>query len=108
MRVARARFGRIFTDKNQCAILGYARCRVLFGGEVRVGYLVRIYLKREPDQNIVNIGEQEIFDHPHVHGRATFFDGLRKNNGRIDSVDPADWEKLGTAPKIIVVVSRGL
>jgi hypothetical protein len=27
-------------------------------GEVDVGYLVRIYLKREPDQNIVNIGEQ--------------------------------------------------
>jgi hypothetical protein len=81
---------------------------VPFGGEVDVGYLVRIYLKREPDQNIVNIGEQEILEHPCVHGRATFFDGVRKDNGRIDSVDPADWEKRGMPPKILVVVSRGV
>jgi hypothetical protein len=73
-----------------------------------MAYLVRIYLKREPDQNIVHIGEQEIPEHPHVLGRATFFDGVRKDNGRIDTVDPADWEKLGIAPKILVVVSRGV
>jgi hypothetical protein len=68
-----------------------------------VGYLVRIYLKREPDQNIVDMGER-----PCVHGRATFFNGIRKDNGRIDSVEPEEWEKLGIAPKIFVVLSRSV
>jgi hypothetical protein len=73
-----------------------------------MAYLVRIYLKREPDQNIVDVGEQEIIELPRVHGRATFFDGVRKDNGRIDTVEPADWEKRGIPPKILVVLSRSV
>ena len=72
-----------------------------------MGYLVRIYLKREPDQNIVDLGEQEILERPRVHRLATFFNGLRKDNGRINSVEPPEWEKLGITLKIVVVVSRG-
>jgi hypothetical protein len=71
--------------------------------ERAIGYRAHVRLQRPGAQIAVDLGEKELDVRPIRYGRAQFDHDGRTEVGRIEEIEPADWETTGAVPKVLVV-----
>jgi hypothetical protein len=54
-------------------------------------------------QIAVDLGEKDLDVRPIRYGRAQFDHDGRTEVGRIEEIEPADWDTTGAVPKVLVV-----
>ena len=68
----------------------------------------RIYLSTGPEKSQAKyIGEIDVTPRPVRNGRTVFTHAGKIETGRVEAVEPSDWDKTGTIPTIHVTLSPG-
>ncbi len=70
-----------------------------------MAFKARVYLQRRGEFEAKYIGELDVDPRPVRHGRTTFSHEGKTETGRVEAVDPIDWDKTGIVPTIRVVQS---
>jgi hypothetical protein len=70
-----------------------------------MAFKARIYLQRRGEFEATYVGELDVDPRPVRHGRTTFSHAGKTETGRVESVDPIDWDQTGVVPTIRVVQS---
>jgi hypothetical protein len=70
-----------------------------------MAFKVRVYLQRRGEIEATYIGELDVDPRPVRYGRTTFTHAGKTETGRVDAVDPIDWDETGIVPTIRVVQS---
>ena len=69
-----------------------------------MAFEARVLLKRPGDKIPVDIGVKEVEPRPIRFGKTTFIREGKAQVGRIENIEPRDWENSpGTVPWILVV-----
>jgi hypothetical protein len=82
------------------------RSAICYSGRRRertIGHRAHVYLQRPGLLAAVDLGEKELDVRPIQYGRAQFEHDGRTEVGRIERIDPADWDTTGAVPKVLVV-----
>jgi len=66
-------------------------------------FKARVFLQRRGELEAKYIGELEVDPRPVRHGRTNFTHAGKTETGRVDAVEPPDWDKAGVVPTIHVV-----
>jgi hypothetical protein len=70
-----------------------------------MAFKARVYLQRRGELQAKYIGEIDVDPRPIRHGRTTFMHAGKTETGRVDTVDPPDWDKTGAIPTLHIVQS---
>jgi len=70
-----------------------------------MAFKARVYLQRPGESQANCIGEIDVTPRPVRNGRTVFTHAGKTETGRVDAIDPPDWDKTGTIPTIHVVQS---
>jgi len=70
-----------------------------------MAFKARVYLQRPGESQAKYIGEIDVTPRPVRNGRTLFTHAGKTETGRVDAIDPPDWDKTGTIPAIHVVQS---
>jgi hypothetical protein len=65
--------------------------------ESAIAHCAHIYLQRRGTKIAVDLGEKDLDVRPIRYGRAQFGHDGRTEVGKIERIDPADWETTGLA-----------
>ena len=68
-----------------------------------MSHRARIFLRRPGTKIAVDLGQKDLDVRPIRYGRAQFEHDGKTEVGRIEQIDPPDWENSGTVPKVLVV-----
>jgi hypothetical protein len=73
-----------------------------------MAFKARVYLSSGPDKSQARyIGEIDVTPRPVRNGRTVFTHAGKTETGRVEDVEPSDWDKTGTIPTIHVTLSPG-
>jgi hypothetical protein len=72
-----------------------------------MGHRAHIYLRRPGTKIAVDLGEKELDVLPVRYRRAQFDHDGKIEVGRIEQIEPSDWDSSGAVPKILVVERQG-
>ena len=71
-----------------------------------MAFKARVYLSGGPEKSQAEyIGEIDVTPRPVRNGRTVFTHGGKTETGRVDTVNPPDWDKTGAVPTIHVTLS---
>jgi hypothetical protein len=68
-----------------------------------IGHRARVHLQRPGATIAADLGEKDLEIRPIRYGRALFRHEGKVEVGRIEQIDPADWESSGVVPTVLVV-----
>ncbi|MGO8918574.1 MAG: hypothetical protein ACLQJR_21950 [Stellaceae bacterium] len=71
-----------------------------------MSHRARIYLQRPGTKIADDLGEKDLDIRPIRFGRAQFEHDGRIEVGRIEQINPPDWESSGSVPTVLVVQRR--
>jgi hypothetical protein len=72
-----------------------------------MAFKARVYLQRHGELQATYIGEIDVSPRPVRNGRTVFTHAGKTETGRVEAVDPPDWDKTGAIPTIRVTLSPG-
>jgi hypothetical protein len=72
-----------------------------------MAFKARVYLQRPGELQAKYIGETDVTPRPVRNGRTVFTHAGKTETGRVDTVEPPDWDKTGAVPTIHVTLSQG-
>jgi hypothetical protein len=72
-----------------------------------MAFKARVYLQRHGETEAKYIGEIDITPRPIRNGRTVFTHAGKVETGRVEAVDPPDWDKTGAIPTVRVTLSPG-
>jgi hypothetical protein len=73
-----------------------------------MAFKARVYLCSGPDKSQATyIGETDVTPRPVRNGRTVFTHAGKTETGRVEAVEPPDWDKTGAIPTVYVTLSRG-
>jgi hypothetical protein len=70
-----------------------------------MSFRARIYLQRPFEKTASYIGEKELNDRPAMNAEVAFEHQGKTESGRIEVLQPEDWDLRGTVPLVTVVQS---
>ena len=71
-----------------------------------MAFKARVYLCRGPEKTQARyIGEIDVTPRPVRNGRTVFTHAGKTVTGRVDAIEPRDWDKTGAIPTIHVTLA---